>query len=340
MQSYVESYVKFYSNLNVNFLKLEQSSLSSNLQEAYRKRKVFNANSLLYNNFSEMLDALYFVPHSSFSSNFCSVYRREYSQPYYNYICTLDGEIAFKDYNIHNNDNYEYLAVVGIKQPDGSYNYETYDNRDDYDEKVLTYVNWDNWSICNIEETEDTPNTKIYMKTGGTWLLGLNLEGENLMQNMSANSWDTLGRYPRIAIGQKNYESSTFTGFLGRMQEVPSLDLKNQYKNGECKTTEEVNKKYRYTERLNISNKYGREVEKYQAWKQFCNDGELKLLKDVKGNAWVVQIVDNPNNNIINNANNMPTTISFSWKEVLDTENISVIGKNEEIVPYASLVSR
>lgn len=327
----VESYVKFYSNLNVNFLKIEQNSLSTNLQEAYRRRKVFNANSLLYNNFSEMLDALYFLPHSAFSTNFCSIYRREYSQPYYNYVCTLNGEITFKDYNIHNNDDYEYLAVIGIGQSGGSYIYQVYDNRDDYDEKILTHVNWDSWSICNIEETENAPDTKIYMKTGDTWLLGLNLEGENLMQNMSANSWDTLGRYPRIAIGQKNYESSTFTGLLGRMQKVVSFNLKNSYKNGKCENTEEIEDKYRYTERINISSRYGREVEKYQAWKQFCNDGELKLLKDVKGNAWIVQIVDNPSNNIANHISSMPTTISFNWKEVLDTENISIIGKDKEL---------
>lgn len=325
----MESYVKFYSNLNVNFLKIEQNTLPSNLQEAYEKRENFNANSVLYNDFTTMLDALYFLPHSEFSTNFCSVYRKTYSQPYYNYVCTLNGEIALRDYNIHNNDDYEYLAVIGIGQSDGSYTYQIYDNRDDFDEKVLTHVNWDSWSICNIEETEDSPTTKIYMKTGGTWLLGLNLEGENLMQNMSVTSWDTLGRYPRVAIGQKNYESATFTGLLGRMKEIVSLNLKDSYKNGECEITEEVETDYRYTERINISNRYGREVEKYQAWKEFCNDGELKLLKDVKGNSWIVQIVDNPSNSIANNIHSMPTTISFNWKEVLNTEDISIVEKEE-----------
>ena len=323
----MESYIKFYDNLNVNFLKIEQNSLPSDLQEAYENRSVFNANTVLYNDFATMLDALYFVPHSEFSTNFCSVYRKTYSQSYYDYVCTLEGEISFMDYNIHNNDDYEYLAVIGIGQSDGSYTYQIYNNRDDEDEKVLTHINWDSWSICNIEETEDSPVTRIYQKTGDTWLLGLNLEGENLTQNMSAASWDTLGRYPKVAWGEKNYESATFTGLLGRMENVTTLETSIRYKNHECEKDENEEENYRYTERINLTNRYGREVEKYQAWKKFCNDGELKLLRDVKGNSWVVQIVDNPTNSIATNIYSMPTTISFNWKEVLGLDDISIISK-------------
>ena len=325
----MESYIKYYSNLNVNFIKIEQNSLPSNLQEAYDKRENFNANTVLYNDFTTMVDALYFMPHSEFASNFCSVYRKTYSQPYYNYVCTLNGEIALRDYNIHNNDDYEYLAVIGIAQSDGSYTYQIYDNRDDEGEKILTHVNWNNWSICNIEETVDTPDNNIYVKTGDTWLLGLNMEGENLVQNMGITSWDTLGRYPKVFMGAKNYESSTFTGLLGNMKEVVELKLKNSTKNGECVTGDTIDTVYRYTERINTKNRYGREAEKYQAWKEFCNDGELKLLKDIKGNAWVVHIVDSPSNTIANNSYTMPTTISFNWKEVLNIEDISIVDKEE-----------
>ena len=319
----MESYIKYYSDLKVNFVKIEQNNLPSNLNDAYEKRKNFNANTILYNDFTSMLDAFYFSPHSEFSSNFCSIYRKTPSQPYYNYVCTLNGEIALRDYNIHNHDNYEYMAVIGIGQSDGSYTYQIYDNRGDEGEKILTYVDWDNWSIYNIEELESTPDNNIYVKTGNTWLLGLNLEGENLTQNMSASALDTLGKYPRVYMGSKNYESSTFTGLLGNMKDVYTVKVKP------CSQDEKTEVVYRYTERINIKDKYGREVEKYRAWKEFCNDGELKLLKDVKGNSWIVHIIDNPTNSISNNSYSMPTTISFSWKEVLNVEDISIIEKEE-----------
>lgn len=339
----MESYIKYYSNLNVNFVKIEQNqeTLPSNLQEAYSKRKNFNSNTVLYNDFTDTIEALYFMPSSDFDSNLCSIYRKTISQPYYNYVCTLKGETVLKDYNIHNNDDYEYLAVIGIAQDGGtSYIYKIYDNVDDEGERVWTHVNWDSWSICNIEETNETQYAKIYAKTGDTWLLGLNMESENLTQNMSVTSWDTLGRYPKVFKGAKNYESSTFIGLLGNVRKVIEPKLKDVVKDNElvkipvvsCRYTERM-KPYvdieRATEEEINTARRGREVEKYQAWKEFCNDGELKLLKDIKGNSWIVHIIDNPSNNIANNAHNMPTTISFSWKEVLNVEDISIIEKVE-----------
>jgi hypothetical protein len=35
-------------------------------------------------------------------------------------------------------------------------------------------------------------------------------------------------------------------------------------------------------------NPYALETEKLDAWLDFCTDGELKLLRDMKGNAWLV----------------------------------------------------
>ena len=361
----MKSYIKYYSNLNVNFVKIEQNqdSLPVDLQEAYDKRATFNSNTVLFNDFTTELDALYFPPNSEFSSNICSIYRKTYSQQYYNYVCALQGEVAFKDYNIHNNDYYKYMAVIGVPQSNGSYTYKIYDNRDDEGEEILTRTKWDGWSICNIEETDETPDARIYAKTGDTWLLGLNMEGENLTQNMSVTSWDTLGKYPKVFKGAKNYESSTFTGLLGNIKKVIEPELKSvvvieddveklvKMPVTTCRYTERINSYPEGTTQQEIENLYkeksdnprsknskwlnieeirhGREVEKYQAWKEFCNDGELKLLKDIKGNSWIVHIIDNPSNNIANNAHNMPTTISFSWKEVLNVEDISIIEKVE-----------
>jgi hypothetical protein len=29
-------------------------------------------------------------------------------------------------------------------------------------------------------------------------------------------------------------------------------------------------------------------MDKLNAWREFCADGELKLLRDIKGNGWIV----------------------------------------------------
>ena len=103
---------------------------------------------------------------------------------------------------------------------------------------------------------------------------------------------------------------------------------------------------YRYTERENLTknypdidnnfkkqktftdSNYSREIEKYLAWKEFCNDGELKLLKDVKGNAWIVQITASPESSINTQSGYAPTTITFNWTEVMSVDDISIVVTN------------
>jgi len=44
-----------------------------------------------------------------------------------------------------------------------------------------------------------------------------------------------------------------------------------------------------YTEKkTHLKNAYALETEKLEAWIDFCTDGNLKLLRDIKGNAWLV----------------------------------------------------
>lgn len=373
----MKSYIKYNPNLIVNLIKLD-SEMFGDIDNAIKKKELHNSSTILYNNFSLTLDAIYFNPSTVYSSYFCSIYRKTPSQNYFDYVCTLNGEIEVKDYNIHNKDHYEYLAVIGIEQSDGTYDYILYENKDENDKKQLTSVEWNSWSICNIEESETSDKDNIYYKTGKTWLLGLNLDSENLTQNLNISAWDTLGVYPKIAYGQRNYHSSSMTCLLGQMGEVTELTNKSIInQDGSCSTIYSTFKedkiycigdltiyneiqyklvkgydiitetgetvigvtgkwnsmywvpvtKFRYSEKQDIADKNSREIDKLVAWKKFCADGELKLLKDVKGNAWIVQISEPPTSNIDTKAFNSPTTITFNWKEVLNIDDISIISK-------------
>ena len=65
------------------------------------------------------------------------------------------------------------------------------------------------------------------------------------------------------------------------------------------------------------------------AWKQFISDGELKLLKDNKGNSWIVYITDIPTYNMKTMSNSQPTVISFNWKEAEDIDIVSIVKLGE-----------
>ena len=112
-------------------------------------------------------------------------------------------------------------------------------------------------------------------------------------------------------------------------QLINILDLCQELKeaSGNKKALFKYNNKdiYRYTEKENLQSLYARETEKLESWKEFCANGNLKLLKDIKGNAWIVQIIDSPRSSIELNSNIYQTTINFSWQEMENVSDYSII---------------
>ena len=60
-------------------------------------------------------------------------------------------------------------------------------------------------------------------------------------------------------------------------------------------------------------------------WNDFCTNGNVKLLKDRKGNAMLVMITAN-SSQIDDILGEQPNTITFSWVQVDDTTGITIIG--------------
>ena len=276
---------------------------------------------ILFNTFDLMVDASYFAPDNSISGANFSIYRKTPNQKYYDFICELEnGEFSFTDYNVSNNEYYHYLAAVELPTSSGEPEYQIYQNREESGALTYLKMHWGSWSICDIEETL---KENIYVKTGNTWSLKFNIAGESLTQNLSVTTWDSLGQYPKISIGQKNYMSSSFSGLLGEIIEY------SKYNDFEEILLNQPRQVYEYTEKFNVTNPYATEVEKLNRWIEFCYNGKLKLLKDIKGNAWVIQIVSSPINDINVQSNYQLTTINFEWQEVLDIKTISIVSINQ-----------
>ena len=89
-----------------------------------------------------------------------------------------------------------------------------------------------------------------------------------------------------------------------------------------------VQDKFGYTEKSSPLNSYSREVDKYNSWKEFASDGKLKLLKDYKGNSWIVYIQESGSATIDMTSNLMQTVISFEWIEALDVDSITIISES------------
>lgn len=350
--------VFFNGGIDVDVIKVSQDVSLTFQQAIDLKDKIENDDLVnLFNTFDENLDANYHPPVEDREAlSTVSIYRQNPGQTYWNFICTLEqGKIHFYDYNIVNDEYYHYLAAIQRQTSDGP-QYELYENKVNGQQDgppVFHRARWKTWSITNIRKSETIPNT--YEQFGYVWNLDCNIESEDVTQNTSVTSWDTLGRFPKISVGKKNYDSMTFTGLLGNVMEYTKI-TEVQTNDLISKTEYKLEKKYGYTERFadnanldkeakegdklqyyNLTKypspdytefasvRYANEMEKLLAWKEFVNDGNLKLLKDLKGNSWIVMITENPQFNIDNRPFCAPTTISFNWQEVEDIANNAIV---------------
>ena len=320
----ISSYVLVNEDIKVSKIKCD-SILYSNLAEAATNRSKPQTSTLIYTKYEKAgsksgINAEYYSPTSLLNGNIYMVYRKTARQSYYDFICQMKGYNRFKDYNIRSDENYHYLVTVP-RVINGEYQYYYYENLNADLSQQFEKVKWDTWSICSIEELVNTDEEEedvktIYQVTSNVWTLGLNMEAPTISQNINVSSWDTLGQYPKFSMGQRNYLSSTFTSFLGKIQEWQAEG--------------DSFKKCSYTERdLKYGDKYSREVDKMNDWKQFISDGELKLLKDNKGNSWIVYITDIPTYSMKTMSNSQPTVISFNWKEAEDIDMVSIVKLGE-----------
>lgn len=340
------------NQIKVDYLKID-TNVDLSYKEALTNSKIMKNTTTLFKDFfkqdtdsSDIIDtnnsilAKYFSPeHWGMQATFV-IYKKTPTQKYYEYVCTLkDGEYSFMDYNIVNNQYYHYMAWVEVLTDKNTIEYTCCEDIEENGNIKYIGTSFDRWTICDIEESSEDG---VYFKTGNLWSLGLNMDNPDFSHNLSITTWDTLGKYGKVSIGAKNYESSSFTGLLGDIKEYVIYDIPshgeiisnqvpNQFnKDGSINSNhllyQKLNKQvYRYTEKMDLKNPYARETEKLKAWKNFCSNGNLKLLRDIKGNAWIVQIIDTPKNTISLGDNINQTTISFSWQEVEDINNYSIV---------------
>lgn len=174
------------------------------------------------------------------------------------------------------------------------------------------------WSIVNLVPTQENSqigtdiNTYV-ADTDNVWMFKYQLENGSLTQNISKNELSTLGQYPKIGIGKKNFLSGSVSCYLG--SEIIPLS------------------KVGYIERTPASrdvpmstNEKAFMVEK---WREFVATGTPKLLRDTKGQSWIVQIMDGTTttNETISIK---PDIISFSWRQIADTNDVIIYARQDQ----------
>lgn len=155
------------------------------------------------------------------------------------------------------------------------------------------YINthWWNWSLVGLQESKTTG--LYYADSENIWLFDTELSSSGLDQNISKYVMDNFTRYPSISSGLKNYITGSITAFLS------NVDIK--------------------------AGKYEDTVAQYNAFVEFIAQPTPKLLRDRKGNGWIVSTTD-ANAQYIDESPQQITRVSFGFTQLNDVGNVNIIG--------------
>lgn len=156
-------------------------------------------------------------------------------------------------------------------------------------ESTFVTTDWWNWSITDIDAT--TTDGLYTADVENTWIFELDIASSDISHNFDAQLIETMARFPKVSIGEQNYISSGLNCYLGNVSNA-------QYINDT--------------------------PDKQQKFRDFVCNGKLKLLKDRKGNAYIISIISNSlqNNDTLDA---QPTKVSFGWVQLDKIDDYSVI---------------
>ena len=60
------------------------------------------------------------------------------------------------------------------------------------------------------------------------------------------------------------------------------------------------------------------------AWRDFCVGGEIKLLRDRKGNSLIVEIMS-ASSKVMDETQEQARTITFSWTQTSNTNGMTIM---------------
>ena len=252
---------------------------------------------------------------------------------------------TIRDFNIGNNRYYKYVFRLVENKTGGNVEYQS-------GIIVPIKTNWQGWSITELHETDDP---KVFTAAPkDVWKFKYNISNGAQTQNIAKTQQETLSRYPIFSHGVKNAVGGSVTCLLGR--EMINADYTNkEWVYEQDPNTSEPNFIWRenngpfenlggYRERLGRVQNFcstnpdylsasvlgfrnltsNEAVDMLDKWRDVCYSGNPKLLKDQKGQTFIIQITD-PSNTTNESWEKMPEEISFSWIEIADAKDCRII---------------
>ena len=159
-------------------------------------------------------------------------------------------------------------------------------------EPILTdniETNFDSWSIISLTPTNE--ENSYIVDTDNIWNFYVYVEGGTFSINDDKSITSGLGKFPKTYVGETDYLTGNVKCLIG------NVDCEIDYQNDD--------------------------INKLRQWRKFCNNGKLKLLRDIKGHIIPCEITD-ASYDSDDKFGELQTTISFNFTQLDDSDNIAV----------------
>ena len=247
--------------------------------------------------------------------NSYSIYKKEVADgiTYYSPVAIGTTQTTVYDFNVTAGREYQYIAYSAEGNPTAIQKLEQ-----------PIKVDWDCWSLTELTpvriDTASPAIKKAYVANPtNVWLFKYDVESGDQAQNISKTEQKTLGQFPRFAHGRQNNISSSVSCYLG--SEIINLG---------CLTEEEkIPYAQGYLERLPWKSHLttNQKVMMLQEWRKVVASKNPKLIKDRKGQAFIVQITSG-SNKPTDNIGYQPDKINFSWTQIASLDDTIITGGN------------
>lgn len=255
---------------------------------------------------------------------------------------------VLRDYCVSSGHHYEYLLCKDVLYSDEEASVsEQWAQSFDID---VEYMGWSIVELHTPRKVESGHMTIYNSQAKDVWRFKYNISSGTQTQNIAKSQQDTLGLYPHISVGAKNFMSGSVTCLLGREM------IQADYRRDHYEYVPQNNKWRRNTSDISIYNAggYKEDLSRYssgyvsasslgfknlssnqsvnmiKAWNEMIYSGNDKLLRDEKGRMYIVHLLSN-GVNTNESWNDMPTEISFDWVEVNDVDLISVLENDANV---------
>ena len=270
------------------------------------------------------------VPHSNSRNDqkVYSIYKKEDVEgiTYYSPVAinirvdAAEDKAVVRDFNVATGHKYKYIVYAAVSTDGGSVSTVQSTAAKELSETISP--DWDCWSLTELVPTTITTESPAIKKaytadTRNVWLFKYDVESGEQTQNISKTEQKTLGQFPRFAHGRQNNISSSVSCYLG--SEIINL--------GCLPENEKIPYAQGYVERLpwkaNLTT--NQKAAMLQEWRKIVASKNPKLIKDRKGQAFIVQVTSG-SNKPTDNIGYQPDKINFSWTQIASLNDTIITG--------------